>query len=415
MMDWYGVMKGLKKQAILNTIGNAVYLLALWLLTVITTQFLGYESVGNLTLVMAVGNIVIIVQLFGVRGIQSSDICFKYSPHLYLKARLFTVCSGFLLGVIICLLLRYPQRIIIAVLLFVSFKSSEAVSDVFYGDDQRLGKLELAGYSLFFRGIITVLLFLVGSYFFKNLNISLLLITIGGFFLTFLVDFPFYQKAIANCERNLSGNFVDLLKESFPVFITTLIPALVMAFPRVLLDYWYGAELLGYYGNLSTPTLLLITLIPNIIIVFFPRYGKMVISKNYNGIKRLWLQSMFGTICLTCFCLLGVYLLGHSVLSFFYTNQILPYVYFLYFAFVAMGIYSIEICCAVVLIAMRESKILLIAAFCSLVMCLFISIPLVKNYGIGGAIAVLAISYSVQVIIQAFRIIQYSFCKKSLR
>ena len=74
-----------------------------------------------------------------------------------------------------------------------------------------------------------------------------------------------------------------------------------------------------------------------------------------------------------------------------------------------MGIYSIEICCAIVLIAMRESQVLTIAASLSLLVCLFISIPFIKGYGIGGAIAVLAIAYTVQVIIQAFCIIRMYF------
>lgn len=403
-------MKKLKEQAFINTIGNTVYLVSLWLLTVITTQFLGYESAGNLTLAMAVGNIVIIVQLFGVRGVQSSDIHFKYSPYLYLKTRLFTVCNGIILGISICLLLGYPHKIFISVLLFVFFKSFEAISDVFYGDEQRLGRLELAGYSLSLRGIITVLLFLVGAYFFENLNLSLLFIAVGGFVLTFFIDFPFYQRVTAsNSDTNMSGRLNSVLKESFPVFFTTLIPAIITAVPRVLLDYWYGAELLGYYGNLTTPTLLLITLVPNILIAFLPRYGQMVYSRDYRGIMKLWFQSIIGTLVLIFICLLGVYLLGNSVLTFFYTNQILPYVHYLYFAFLAMGIYSIEICCAIVLIAMRESQVLTIAASLSLLVCLFISIPFIKGYGIGGAIAVLAIAYTVQVIIQAFCIIRMYF------
>ena len=96
---------GVKKQAFLNTFGNMVYLVTLWLLTVITTQLLGYEAVGNLTLAMAIGNIIVLFQSYGVRGFQASDITFVYSPDVYFRSRLITVIIGVLLGIVISFLL----------------------------------------------------------------------------------------------------------------------------------------------------------------------------------------------------------------------------------------------------------------------------------------------------------------------
>ena len=76
----------LRKQAILYTLGNIIYLIALWLLTVITTQFLGYKATGALTLAMSIGNVIVNVQLYGVRVFQGSDMSFRYvlfSSRLY--------------------------------------------------------------------------------------------------------------------------------------------------------------------------------------------------------------------------------------------------------------------------------------------------------------------------------------------
>ena len=78
-----------KKQAIINAIGNLVYVAALWVLTVITTRCLGYEANGYLTLAMTISNLSVAVQLFGVRSFQSSDMSFEYSAKDYLFSRLF--------------------------------------------------------------------------------------------------------------------------------------------------------------------------------------------------------------------------------------------------------------------------------------------------------------------------------------
>ena len=387
-------------QALVNSIGSTFYLLALWLLTVIATQLLGYEAVGDLTLAMSIGNIIILFQLYGVRGFQSSDINFKYIPKLYLKARFYTVGIGILIGVLITFLLGYSMDLFFTIFLFILFRSSEALSDVLFGDDQRFGKLEFAGYSMLLRGIITSLLFITGAYIFKNLNLSLLLIVIGSLLLTVLLDYPLYRKTIVNYERKLIGNVDSVFRDCFPLLITTLIPAVINAVPRIALAHWYGNDLLGYYGNVSTPTLVLITLIPNILIAYLPKYGKMVALGDFQGVAKLCYQSICFVIIISLIYLLIIWLIGRPILAFFYTKRILLYFHFLYYVLFAMAIYSIEICCSTALVAMRENRVLQVSAFCSLFICLFTSIPLVKSYGIGGAIGVLVISYAVQVFIQ---------------
>ena len=349
---------GVKKQAFLNTFGNMVYLVTLWLLTVITTQLLGYEAVGNLTLAMAIGNIIVLFQSYGVRGFQASDITFVYSPDVYFRSRLITVIIGVLLGIVISFLLGYSVEIVATILLFIVFKSSEAVSDSFFGDIQRLGKLELVGYSMCLRGILTGLLFYTGSFFYRSLNISLLFIAVGGVLLTILLDSFLHKKIVKSYRGGTSGKVSAVLKECFPLLLTMLFPTIIIAFPRVVLAQLFGTELLGYYGNISAPALLFSTLIPSILTVLFPNYGKLVHSGDYRGLIKIWIKTLLGAVLLSLICMICVFVWGKPVLTFVYTNQILPYVHYLYYIIFAMALYAIGICNATVLVAMRENKIL---------------------------------------------------------
>ena len=307
-----------KEQAFLNTAGNTVYLLSLWLLSVIATQYLGYKAVGELTLAMAIGNTVILLQLYGVRGFQSSDVSFRYSPATYFRARIITIVFGALIGTGSSFLMGYSSEFIITLSLFMLFRSSEAFSDVLYGDDQRMGRLELAGYSLFLRGVITSTLFFIGSFYFKSLYFSLIFIAIGGFLITIFLDIPLYWKTIRQCPKINSGYVSDLLRDCLSLLITTLIPAIIFAVPRIVLAHWYGAELLGYYGNLSTPAMLIITLVPNVLIAFLPQYGRMIVLKDYHGVVKLWFQSILGTMILLMLCLIAMFFWGRQVLSYIY-------------------------------------------------------------------------------------------------
>ena len=151
----------LQKQAFINTSGNIMYFIALWLLMVISTKFMGYEAAGAITLAMTVGNMIATVQFYGVRSFQSSDIMFQYTPNDYIYARVITVVIGLLICVSFCFWMDYPSNLSLTIFLFMIIKSSESFSDALFGDFQRLGRLEIVGYSMFLRGIVITLFFVL--------------------------------------------------------------------------------------------------------------------------------------------------------------------------------------------------------------------------------------------------------------
>ena len=205
----------LRKQAILYTLGNIIYLIALWLLTVITTQFLGYKATGALTLAMSIGNVIVNVQLYGVRVFQGSDMSFRYDSNEYVWVRVITVFLGLIIGASFCFLADYTFKINYTIFLFILIKSSEAFSDVLFGNIQRIGRLDLAGYSMCFRGIIIVLLFLVGVYSLQELNKALLIVSISVILLTLFVDLPFHSRLIHSYSKVSSKAIYGILEACF--------------------------------------------------------------------------------------------------------------------------------------------------------------------------------------------------------
>lgn len=397
----------LKKQGLINTIGNIVYLFALWLLTVITTQVLGYEAIGVLTLAMSIGSVVVNIQLFGVRGYQCSDMAFRYASFDYLRARLVTVTVGLLISVGVCILLGYSLSLCVTIFLFLLLRSSEAFSDVFYGNVQRVGRLEFAGYSTFMRGILIVLLFYVGAYFLQSLNIALVISAIGAFLLTSCLDIPFHRRTIKDFGKSTPNSMSIIIKNCIPLFVGAVIPTAIMTIPRIVLERYYGPVVLGFYGNVSTPSLLLSTSIPIILTAVLPIYGQAFIEKDFRSIRRLWIRTIAGTLLMCGVCLLGVFLFGRQLLAFIYTKQILPYVHYLYSILISMLLYAFVICNNTVLVSIRRNQIIAITAAVSFVVCLLISVPLVATYGISGAIAVLLISFGINALIQAICILRF--------
>ncbi len=400
------LVMSLKKQGLTNAIGNIGYFIALWLLTVITTRFLGYEAAGTLTLAMAVGNTTAMVQFYGVRPYQSSDTSFQYSPRDYLKARLISVPVGILLGAAACLILGYQTWVTVSVLLFIMIKSSESFSDVLFGDIQRAGKLEIAGYTMLVRGGILILSFASGALLFRNLNLALLFSAAATTILSLTLDFPLYRKTLKNHVNESGKGPIGVFKNCFPLLISTLIPVVITAFPRIVLEHYCGSELLGYYGNVSTPALLLTTIIPTILTAMLTQYGKSFNERDFSSVFKTWINSIVVTLLCSGVCILGVFLVGKPVLSLAYTDQILPYFNYLYTVLLAMTLYALTLCNNTVLISIRKNWTVTVLSVLALIINLAVSIPLISSFEISGAIASLALPYGIQTVIQTVFILK---------
>ena len=390
-----------KRQALINSFGNLVYVAALWLLTVITTQRLGYEAAGHLTLAMTIGNLCVAVQLYGVRAFQSSDMSYEYSAKDYLLSRVFTLALGLIFGLIICFVRGYDTTVLLCIFFFMLIKSAEAFSDVLYGNVQRVGRLDVAGYFMFARGVLIVVLFGVFIWKTDNLNISLLSAAVSCIFLSGIIEL-FVHRRIAEKDNAVISikKTIGIIKDCFPLFIASVVPIVITAYPRIVLEKYYGSELLGFYGNVSTPSLLITTLAPVVLVALLPAYGVAFNNVDKRKIRKLWILSIIGCLAFGAICFLGLLVLAKPLLSLIYTEQIIPYVVYIYPITVAMIIYSFTMCNYTALIAIRKKTMIIAAALIALLVCLISSELLIKSYSIKGVIAVLIITYLVQFVIQ---------------
>lgn len=389
----------IRKQTVLHTLGNVVYLASLWGMTVLTTRALGYESVGRLTLAMSVGNVFTFIQFYGVRAFQSSDAARQYTSGDYLRARGITAAAGLILCLAFLLFSGYAPSLAVSVCLYTLFRTFETVSDVFFGDIQRSGRTELVGITMLIRGLLTVLLFWLGLRCFRDLNGALGLAALGSLTLTAVPDVFLYRR-FALLGKGSGAGCRGVLRDCFPLLLASLLPTIITAFPRLLLERFNGPELLGFYGNVSTPAVIITAVVPNILAALMPRYGELAAAGDVRGIRRLWGKTLLGTLGILAVCLLGALLLARPVLAWFYTDAILPYVHYLYPFLLSTALYAATMCTGSALVALRRNRWISLCALAATALCVGISFPLVRSYAITGAILSLIAAYLLQLLLQ---------------
>lgn len=393
-----------KKQALYNTVGNVVYMGCLWILSVVTVRCSGFEDAGVFSLAMSIGNIFFFIAMYGIRSFQASDTIHEYSGLVYYKTRIITIIISLLLCVAYLAFTGYDFYTQAAILLYLVFKCVEAASDVVFGELQRVGHLEVCGISMSLKGFLSVIVFtllLIASH---NLNIALTGIIGLTILFLMLYEWKAYLKYRDPMEKKNAGNVRALLIAGFPMLLTTLFPIIVTAVPRLMLEAQMGKEILGIYSSISTPTVLITTIVPNMLCPIMTYYGECYQEKKYLKIlKMLWI-SILGTVLLGVMACIMAYFLGDLVLGLVFGTQVLPYMYIFIPMIIATTVYACSMCGNSVLITIRYPKWLTSFAGAALLVSLLITGPLVKRGGahqaLMGTVWAFGIPFLLQFVLQ---------------
>lgn len=400
-METERIIMNYKKQAFYNTAGNLVYMCSLWLISsVLTVRISGFEAAGIFSLAMSVGNIFYYIAVYGMRSFQASDATYQYSPKDYIVVRGITIAvAAVFLGVYL-VTTDYSSYFRTAIVLYTLYKFLEAYSDVFFGELQRVGHLEICGVSMSLKGFFSVAVFSMVLTWSDNLNYALLaMVMIAALFLV-AYDWRGYKKyrnmQITQSCTSISG----LLRAGFSMLLTTVFPIVVTAIPRIALEDCYGTEILGIYSSIATPTVLITTLVPNILAPFMTLFGMCYHRKEYSKLFRMLLVALGLTALLGGVACVCAYFLGDGVMSLLFGQEILPYMYLFIPLIVATTVYALSMAANSVLISIRQPIWLTLCAAMALVVSLVFSRRLVQSAGIMGTVWAFGVPFFVQFVFQ---------------
>ena len=401
-----------KKQAIYNTAGNLIYMACLWVMSVLVARISGFSDAGTFSIAMTIGNIFYFIAMYGIRSFQASDVKEEYGDVIYFKTRVVTVLISILGCCIYLIICDYDAYTSLAVLIYTIFRGIEALSDVIFGELQRVGHLEVSGISMSIKGVISVVVFSIILMYTQNLDFALLGIVIIALLFLIFYDYKGYVKYRSPSRKKDQGNVMELLIKGFPMLLTTVFPIVVTAIPRLALEQYYGTEMLGIYSSIATPTVLLTTIIPNMLCPFMTYYGICYQKGQYKKLLLMMWISIFCSALLGALACILAYFLGDIVMGTIFGDAILPYLYVFIPLIIATTVYAFSMCGNSVLITIRYPMWLTLFAFLALVVSIIITPMLVQQYFMHGTVLAFAIPFAVQFILQVI-FVSYKLLKKN--
>jgi O-antigen/teichoic acid export membrane protein len=201
-----------------------------------------------------------------------------------------------------------------------------------------------------------------------------------------------------------------ILKESFPLMLSTLALPYMLFFIRYAVESLFGREILGYFSAVSMVTVIMTTLAGSVWFVIIPILSERFVSRNFVSLQK---QIFFIIIILLVITAILVPLgqwLGGWVFSLIFGTEILPHLYLLPMTIISSGFLTVATFLSTVLIAIRKRVLMLASMLLGAIFLTALAFPFAKAYGSVGALYAFASAVILQSIPMSIIIIRT--CRK---
>ncbi|MCH4020924.1 MAG: lipopolysaccharide biosynthesis protein [Erysipelotrichaceae bacterium] len=389
--------KQMTKNIAWNTFGSVFYSACQWLITVLVVHLSSYESAGYLSLAMTTSSSFSAISLYSMRNFQVSDVKGEYNCNEYVGSRIDTCILAFVCCAIVSVWgnSSYQALCIIA---YMIIRIAEAIVDVLHGENQKFQRYDYIGKSYIFRGLLTIVSFVVGLLTTKNLLITLFFMAALNLLSAFIYDWKKTSQLEHIQPVLFSKKIKKLLLTCLPIVIFSFLLSLENLIPKNVLQQILGTEELGVYSSIASPTLVVQVFASVAFNPLLPGLSKLYDEKKYSHFSKNMRKVYLGFAGLCLIVTVGALLLGRWGLSLLFGKSILArYDLFLPIVWVTILTAIIWIMSSII-VAIRQIKWLLIGMIADFLLCLLIVYPIINGLGSNGVSFVQIISYSIYIV-----------------
>ena len=396
------------KNVLWNTAGSLFYFVCQWLLSVAVVRFSnGFEDAGILSLAMSITNIFATIALFNIRNYQVSDSNIEFSSSDYNFHRILTCLSALILCCGFVILNSYNFYISASIIFYMVVKLVEAYADVLHGMAQIKWRLDIAGKSYIIRGILLISIFSISQYAFKNLALSIAMMSLSNLIALIAYD-VFTVRKIDRFKFSFNGaKLTKLTKQCIPLLVYGLCTNSILSSARYFIDMFHGEEVLGYYATVSAVAIIVQALVTLIFTPLIGIFNNAYHNNDRRGVLKLFVKLVLLLLGITALSMVVITIAGEFIMTIVFGENIRNYVYLLYPTVVASCITALVWLLGMLLVVMRDTLTLMLGSIFGIVLCLTLSIILIPDMIYTGANIAIIFSLSIISAIYLVRFIIY--------
>lgn len=374
-----------KSNFLWNTIGTGMLAAATMLFTVIVAHLSGEKAGGQFSFALTIGQWIGTIAYFELRTFQVTDVARKYSYAEYFYAKIFCCMLAVFAGGIYVMFRGGTAEKALFIFLLCVYKILDGYSDLYEGELQRYGRIDIAGKLLFWRVSGGILILTVGILLTQNLAVAVVAMILYSSLLIFVIN----EKALRVFEKGKlifrQKEVVTVLIECLPLFLSSFLNTYVYSASRMSVDKVLDSRYQLYYAAIFMPVMII-----NLFSTFVFKPLLSVMAEDYEQKRKRQFFLLIFKVCaiiaaVTAVCEAGAYLLGIPVLSILYGINLEAYKIDLLILLLAGGINALAFFMYYILTIMRKQKYALVGYGIEAVAAFLISDQLVRKYAIRGA------------------------------
>lgn len=401
----------LKKNFIWNSIGSTVNAFISLFLLIIVTRVNGVEDAGIFTFAYSLACLLQVIITYAGRPYQVTERDNKIKDSDFFYTRVTTAILTFFIAIVYVLIKGYNSYKISIIMLALLYKASDGLSDCFYAVLQKNEQLFKVGISLFIKGILVILSFVLCDLLTKDLILSLIVVITINIIICYFYDFKNTLKTGFKFHKVNKDKIIKILVGGFAVFAYTILIQYLVGAQKYTIDSTLETNFQTIYGIIIMPATVIVLISQFLVQPYLTTVNKLIESKNYIKLHLLVLKLSLYVILISLVAVLAAYLIGTQVLSFIYGINLSDYRLALTLIIIGASFFSLSYIISSVMMALRiNNRQLFIYAIVSIVT-YFESIFFVNEYQILGA----SIAYLLSMVfLYVLYILFYLFLKGGL-
>lgn len=392
-----------------NMIGSGVSSISSMILSLFVINMVGAEQGGIFSIALTVSQMLVFIAYFETRTFQVTDSKDEFTFSEYHATKVILCILMLLSSLGYTLIKGYDLEKTIVIVLMCIPRFLDGYADVYEGQFQKDGRLDLAGKSLTFRTVLFVGTLLLSLLISKNLIASVVvadIVAVAGLLLFDVVVMKVLRKITFSWKWE---RIKRIIVACFPLFVGTFCWSYILSASRIAIDGNMPSEYQSYYQIIFMPVSVVNLFAGFVFRPMLPKLADYYNERKYKDFGTLIGKGMIGIIVITAVCMLVAGLFGVPVLSLLSGCDLSSYKGVLVFLIFAGGFNSITVIMYYMLTIMRYNTGILVGYICAAVLALCISKPMVVKYGIPGAAA----SYFIVVVVLCI-LFSVFICKRML-
>lgn len=371
-----------------NSIGNAAWAFVFPAVTMVSTQLIGVESAGRVSMAFVIALLLMFVGNFGTRAYQASDLKETHSFMDYQVSRWISCALMLVAGYAYCSFRGYAGEMMNISTAVLVYRCVDALADVYEGRLQQVDKLYLAGISQTIRSLAALILYCLCLLISRDAGIACWAMAIVAIVSFFFVTLPLtLMETPKSTGFSLSRAF-DLIKITAPLFIAIFLFNVIENMPKLVME---GANLSYdnqlFFNSLYFPAQMILIIAQ---LVYKPLIVRMADVWQDDKKRKKFDLFLFGVLAIILGVTFAVWAvmawIGIPVMSFLYGVDFEPYRGLSYVMIATGGITAAIDYIYQVITVMRRQKDVTTLYCVTFGFSLFIPTLLVGFEGLNGAI-----------------------------